>query len=148
MCEIEIDPDTGRLEILRYVVVDDVGAVINELTLEGQVHGGVVQGVGQAFLEHMNYDPKTGQLASGSFMDYAMPRADDVCAIEVESNPVPTKLNPLGVKGAGEAGTVGGLPVVISAALDALKPLGIADIEMPLTPEKLWRAIKAAGGRA
>jgi len=144
VCEIEIDPDTGRLDILRYVVVDDVGAVINELTLEGQVHGGVVQGVGQAILEHMNYDPKSGQLASGSFMDYAMPRADDICAIEVESHPVPTKLNPLGVKGAGEAGTVGGLPVIISAALDALAPLGITDIEMPLTSEKLWRAIRSA----
>jgi carbon-monoxide dehydrogenase large subunit len=144
VCEIEIDPDTGRLDILRYVVVDDVGAVINELTLEGQVHGGVVQGVGQAILEHMNYDPKSGQLATGSFMDYAMPRADDICAIEVESHPVPTKLNPLGVKGAGEAGTVGGLPVIISAALDALAPLGITDIEMPLTSEKLWRAIRGA----
>ena len=144
VCEIEIDPDTGRIEIVRYVVVDDVGAVINELTLEGQVHGGVVQGVGQALFEHMNYVPASGQLQSGSFMDYAMPRADDICAIEVELHPVPTKLNPLGVKGAGEAGTVGGLPVVISAALDALAPLGVTDIEMPLTPEKIWRAIKEA----
>ena len=144
VCEIEIDPDTGRLEILRYVVVDDVGNVINELTLEGQVHGGVVQGVGQALMEHMIYDREGGQLTSGSFMDYAMPRADDICSIEVESNPVPTALNPLGVKGAGEAGTVGALPVVMSAALDALAPLGIRHIEMPLTPEKLWRAIRDA----
>ena len=144
ICEIEIDPDTGRLDIIRYIVVDDVGHAINTLTLEGQVHGGVVQGVGQAILEHMNYDRDSGQLASGSFMDYAMPRADDICAIEMEENPVPTKLNPLGVKGAGEAGTVGGLPVIISAALDALAPLGIDDIEMPLTSEKIWRAIQAA----
>ena len=141
ICEVEIDRDTGRLEIVRYVVVDDVGHAINALTLEGQVHGGVVQGVGQAFLEHMNYDRDSGQLTSGSFMDYAMPRADDICSIDMEENPVPTKLNPLGVKGAGEAGTVGGLPVVISAAIDALQPLGVADLEMPLTSEKLWRAI-------
>ncbi len=144
VCEIEIDPDTGRCEIVRYVVVDDVGAVINELTLDGQVHGGVMQGVGQALHEHMLYDRETAQLSSGSFMDYVMPRADDICAIEVELHPVPTKLNPLGVKGAGEAGTVGGLPVVMSAAIDALLPLGITEIEMPLTPEKVWRAIRAA----
>ena len=148
VCEIEIDPDTGALEILSYVVVDDVGVVINELTLEGQVHGGVVQGVGQAVAEHMIYDPESGQLTSGSFMDYAMPRADDICSISVESRPVPTATNPLGVKGAGEAGTVGALPVIMSAALDALAPLGIDHIEMPLKPEKLWRAIRAAeGGR-
>jgi len=144
VAEIEIDPETGRLEILRYVVIDDVGNVINELTLEGQVHGGVVQGVGQAVMEHMIYDADDGQLTSGSFMDYAMPRADDICAIEVESNPVPTATNPLGVKGAGEAGTVGALPVILAAALDALTPLGIDHMEMPLTPEKLWRAIRDA----
>ncbi len=132
------------MEILSYLVVDDVGNVINELTLEGQVHGGVVQGVGQAVMEHMIYDHDGGQLNSGSFMDYAMPRADDICSIDVHSNPVPTKTNPLGVKGAGEAGTVGALPVIMNAALNALKPFGIDHIEMPLTPEKLWRAIRDA----
>ncbi len=144
VCEIEIDPETGRLVVERYAVVDDVGTVINELTLEGQVHGGVVQGIGQAVLEHMIYDRDSGQVASGSFMDYAMPRADDVCSIEVESNPVPTATNPLGVKGAGEAGTVGALPGIMNAAVDALAPLGITHVEMPLTPEKLWRAIRDA----
>ncbi|MGE0746843.1 MAG: xanthine dehydrogenase family protein molybdopterin-binding subunit, partial [Rhodospirillales bacterium] len=144
VCEVEIDPDTGRLEIVRYVVVDDVGTVINELTLEGQVHGGVVQGVGQALMECITYDRASGQLVTGSFMDYAMPRADDMCTIEVESHPVPTRTNPLGVKGAGEAGTVGALPVVISAVLDAVAPLGVKELEMPLTPETLWRAVAAA----
>ena len=144
VCEIEIDPESGEMDILSYVVVDDVGNVINELTLEGQVHGGVVQGVGQAVMEHMIYDPDGGQLTSGSFMDYAMPRADDICSIEIHSRPVPTKTNPLGVKGAGEAGTVGALPVIMNAALDALRPLGITHIEMPLTSEKIWRAIRDA----
>ena len=144
VCEIEIDPDTGTLMVERYTVVDDVGTVINELTLEGQVHGGVVQGIGQAVLEHMIYDPASGQVASGSFMDYAMPRASDVCSIEVESSPVPTATNPLGVKGAGEAGTVGALPGIMNAAIDALAPLGITHVEMPLTPEKLWRTIRDA----
>ena len=144
VCEIEIDPDTGTLIVERYVVVDDVGTVINHLTLDGQVHGGVAQGVGQAVLEHMVYDPASGQPATGSFMDYAMPRASDICSIEVESHPVPTATNPLGVKGAGEAGTVGALPGIMNAAVDALAPLGITHIEMPLTAEKLWRAIRDA----
>ena len=144
VCEIEIDPDTGTLTVERYTVVDDVGTVINELTLEGQVHGGVVQGIGQAVLEHMIYDQDTGQVQSGSFMDYAMPRASDVCPIEVESSPGPTATNPLGVKGAGEAGTVGALPGIMNAAVDALAPLGITHIEMPLTSEKLWRTIRDA----
>ena len=146
VCEIEIDPDTGTLSVERYVVVDDVGNVINHLTLDGQIHGGVVQGVGQAVLEHMVYDPASGQPATGSFMDYAMPRASDVCSIEVESHPVPTTTNPLGVKGAGEAGTVGALTGIMNAAVDALAPLGITHVEMPLTPEKLWRAIRDARG--
>ena len=146
VCEIEIDLDTGTLSVERYVVVDDVGNVINHLTLDGQIHGGVVQGVGQAVLEHMVYDPASGQPATGSFMDYAMPRASDVCSIEVESHPVPTTTNPLGVKGAGEAGTVGALTGIMNAAVDALAPLGITHVEMPLTPEKLWRAIRDARG--
>ena len=148
ICEIEIDEETGKLEVLRYIAVDDVGKVINHLTLHGQVHGGVVQGIGQAITEQIVYDPKSGQLVTGSFMDYGMPRADDVCAIEVEDNPVPTFVNPLGVKGAGEAGTVGALPAMMSAALDALAPLGVTHIEMPLTAEALWRAIRAAKQKA
>jgi carbon-monoxide dehydrogenase large subunit len=143
-CEIEIDLETGKIEILRYVAVDDVGVVINALTLHGQVHGGVVQGVGQAMGESIVYDPASGQLVSGSFMDYPMPRAGDICAIEVEDNPAPTTTNPLGAKGAGEAGTVGALPAIMSAALDALAPLGVRHIEMPLTPERVWRVIRDA----
>ncbi|HLI22066.1 MAG TPA: molybdopterin cofactor-binding domain-containing protein, partial [Stellaceae bacterium] len=144
ICELEIDEDTGKIQIQRYLAVDDVGTVINELTLQGQVHGGVAQGVGQAISEQIVYDPKSGQLLTGSFMDYGMPRADDLCAIEVDEHTVPTKINPLGAKGAGEAGTVGALPAVMNAALDALAPLGIKHIEMPLTPERVWRAIRQA----
>ena len=130
--------------MLRYVVVDDVGTVINKLTLEGQIHGGVVQGVGQAFGEHLVYRADSGQLLSGSFMDYGMPRADDVGEFLMEENPVPTKTNPLGVKGAGEAGNVGALAAIMNAVVDALSPLGITHIDMPATPEKVWQAIRAA----
>ncbi|HEY1506390.1 MAG TPA: xanthine dehydrogenase family protein molybdopterin-binding subunit [Stellaceae bacterium] len=144
VCELEIDEETGKIALHRYVAVDDVGTVINALTLHGQVQGGVAQGVGQAMGEHIVYDPDSGQLISGSFMDYSMPRADDLCAIHVDDHPTPTKTNPLGAKGAGEAGTVGALPAVMNAALDALAPLGIRHIEMPLTPEKIWRAIRDA----
>ncbi|HZT50458.1 MAG TPA: molybdopterin cofactor-binding domain-containing protein, partial [Stellaceae bacterium] len=131
-------------QVLRYVVVDDVGTVINQLTLEGQIHGGVAQGVGQAFAEHLVYDPESGQLLTGSFMDYGLPRAADMCDFEMDENPVPTRTNPLGVKGAGEAGNVGALAAIMNAVVDALSPLGIAHIDMPATPEKVWRAIRAA----
>ena len=127
-------------------MVDDFGTVINPLLVKGQVHGGVAQGAGQALMEHMVFDPDSGQMLAGSLMDYAMPRGDDLCSFEVESNPVPTRANPLGVKGAGEAGTVGALPAVMSAMSDALRPLGITDIEMPATSERLWRAIRSAPG--
>jgi len=143
VCEVEIDPETGITEILRYCVVDDVGTVINKLTLEGQIHGGIGQGVGQAFSEAIVYDEQ-GQLLTGSFLDYGMPRADDMCSFECENNPVPTKKNPLGVKGAGEAGNVGALACIMNAVVDALSPLGITHIDMPATPEKVWRAIAAA----
>jgi aerobic carbon-monoxide dehydrogenase large subunit len=143
-CEIEIDEETGKIDITRYAAVDDVGVVINALTLHGQVHGGVMQGVGQALGESIIYDRQSGQLLSGSFMDYPMPRADDICSIEVEDHPTMTTTNPLGAKGAGEAGTVGALPAVMSAALDALAPLGVMHIEMPLTPERVWRAMHEA----
>ncbi len=143
VCEVEIDPDTGHTEIVRYCVVDDVGTVINRLTLEGQVHGGIGQGVGQAFTEAIIYDER-GQLLTGSFLDYGMPRADDMCSFECANNPVPTEKNPLGVKGAGEAGNVGALACIMNAVIDALSPLGIEHLDMPATPEKVWRAICAA----
>jgi aerobic carbon-monoxide dehydrogenase large subunit len=143
LCEVEIDPDTGTVEIVGYNVVDDVGTVMNPLLLKGQIHGGVAQGLGQALMENIAYDAD-GQLVSASFMDYAMPRAADMSYMEVKSNPVPTKTNPLGVKGAGEAGNVGGLPAVVNAVVDALSPLGVRHVDMPLTPEKLWRTVAEA----
>ena len=139
VCELEVDPDTGAIELLNYVVVDDVGTEINPLTLQGQVVGGVVQGLGQILMEQIVYDPETGQLLTGSFMDYAMPRAGDLCNIEVGHNPVPTKLNPLGAKGAGEAGTVGALAAAMNAIVDAL---GTENIEMPTTSDRVWRALQ------
>ncbi|HEV2301870.1 MAG TPA: xanthine dehydrogenase family protein molybdopterin-binding subunit [Stellaceae bacterium] len=146
VCELEIDPETGAVEILSYSVVDDVGTVMNPLLLEGQIQGGIAQGLGQVLMEDIAFDPASGQLLSGSFMDYAMPRADSLSAIHCESNPVPTKTNPLGVKGAGEAGAVGAMPAVANALADALAPLGIRHVGMPASPERLWRAIREAGG--
>ena len=144
IAEVEVDPETGKCTLLRYVVVDDVGTVINLLTFEGQIHGGIGQAVGQAFTEQVVYDKDSGQLLTGSFMDYGMPRADDMCHFELANNPVPTPTNPLGVKGAGEAGNVGGLAAIMNAVTDALAPLGAAHIDMPATPEKVWRAIQEA----
>jgi carbon-monoxide dehydrogenase large subunit len=144
ICELEIDDETGEVEILRYSVVDDVGTVMNPLLLEGQICGGIAQGIGQVLMEDIRFDPASGQLLTGSFMDYAMPRASDLSAIHCDSNPVPTQTNPLGVKGAGEAGNVGALPAVANALVDALSPLGIRHIEMPATPECLWRAIRGS----
>ena len=144
ICEVEIDTDTGAVEVVGYKVVDDVGTVMNPLTLKGQIQGGIAQGLGQALMENIAYEDGTGQLLTGSFMDYAMPRADDFSSIEVQSNPVPTRTNPLGVKGAGEAGNVGGLAAVANAVVDALSPLGIEHIGMPATPERIWRALRDA----
>ncbi|HZP69613.1 MAG TPA: xanthine dehydrogenase family protein molybdopterin-binding subunit [Pseudolabrys sp.] len=141
ICELEIDRETGKVEITRYSVVDDFGTVLNPLLLHGQVHGGVAQGVGQALMEDIRFDA-SGQLVTASFMDYAMPHAHDLCDLEVESNPVPTKTNPLGVKGAGEAGCVGALPAVTNALIDALSEFGVRHIEMPATPERIWRAMR------
>ena len=143
ICEVEIDIETGVSQIVRYSVVDDVGTVLNPLLLHGQIHGGVAQGAGQALMENIHFDDG-GQLMTASFMDYAMPRAHNLCAINVQSNPVPTKTNPLGTKGAGEAGCVGALPAVINAIGDALSEFGVADIPMPATPERLWRIINDA----
>ena len=142
VCEVEIDPETGVTRLVSYVVVDDVGRAVNPLLLKGQIHGGIAQGVGQVFLERIVHDPQSGQLLTGSFMDYGMPRADDFPMFEVLSHDVPTRNNPLGVKGAGEAGTVGALPAVMNAVADALLPLGITEIDMPATPENVWRALQ------
>ncbi|HLY43990.1 MAG TPA: xanthine dehydrogenase family protein molybdopterin-binding subunit [Stellaceae bacterium] len=144
ICELEIDPETGDIELLRYSVVDDVGTVMNPLLLEGQIRGGIAQGIGQIVMEDIHFDAGSGQLVTGSFMDYAMPRAGDIPAMDCESNPVPTGTNPLGVKGAGEAGAVGAMPAVGNALVDALAPLGVRDVPMPATPERLWRAIRGA----
>jgi aerobic carbon-monoxide dehydrogenase large subunit len=140
-CELEIDQETGKVDITRYSVVDDFGTVLNPLLLHGQVHGGIAQGAGQALMEDIHFD-SAGQLVTASFMDYAMPHAHDLCDMEVESNPVPTKTNPLGVKGAGEAGCVGALPAVTNAIVDALSEFGVTHIEMPATPERVWRAMR------
>lgn len=139
IAEVEVDPDTGETALLRYCVVDDVGTVINPLLLKGQIHGGVAQGFGQVFGENILY--QDGQLLTASFADYPMPRASDFPKMEVLSNPQPTATNPLGVKGAGEAGTVGALPVLMSAVLDALRPRGVTWLDMPATPERVWRAL-------
>ena len=141
VCEVDIDPETGVVEMQRYCVVEDVGTVLNPLLLRGQLQGGIVQGFGQIVLERFVLD-ETGQPLTGSFMDYAMPRADEAPFAEIALRPVPTALNPLGAKGAGEAGTVGGMPCVMSAILDALHSIGAGDFEMPATPERIWRAIR------
>jgi carbon-monoxide dehydrogenase large subunit len=145
VCEVEVDPDTGETRIVRYTTVDDVGRVINPLIVAGQIHGGIAQAVGQALFEAVHYDRDSGQLVTGSFMDYALPRADDLpefTTLTDESQPC--KINPLGAKGVGELGTVGATPTVINALLDALRPLGVKDIEMPATAERVWRAIRDA----
>ena len=143
LAEVEIDPDTGETKILNYVVVDDFGVTLNPLLLAGQVHGGTVQGIGQALLEHALYDADTGQLVSASLLDYALPRASDVPAFAFETRNVRCRLNPLGVKGAGEAGAIGSSPAVMNAVADALwRALGIAHLDMPATPQRVWEVIK------
>ncbi len=144
MAEVEIDPDTGVVEVVRYRVSDDFGKAVNPLIVRGQVHGGVAQGFGQAVLERTAYDASSGQLISGSFMDYALPRADDLPNIEVDLLEVPCVGNPLGVKGAGEAGAVGSPPAMINAIVDALSVDGVTHIDMPATPEKIWQAMSMA----
>ena len=140
--EVEIDPETGAVAVDRYFVVDDFGRVINPLTLEGQVHGGIVQGLGQALLEQTAYDPESGQLLTGSYMDYAMPRAEDVPSFAFGMRNVPCKANPLGVKGAGEAGAIGAPPAVMNAIVDALhRAKGLRNLDMPATPRRVWEAL-------
>ncbi len=140
-CELEIDMETGTVDVVAYNVVDDVGVVMNPLLLHGQIQGGVAQGLGQVLMEDIRFDPDNGQLQTGSFLDYAMPHAADFSNIHVKSNAVPTKTNPLGVKGAGEAGNVGALPAVGNAVIDALSDYGIREIPMPMTSERIWRVI-------
>ncbi len=143
IAEVEIDPETGHAQVVKYSAVNDLGTIVNPMLVEGQIQGGVVQGLGQVLMEQAVYD-SDGQLVTGSFMDYAMPRAHDAPMIEVASHPVPTKSNPLGAKGCGEAGTSGGLPAVANAVIDALSDLGIRHLEMPTTPARIWQAIQDA----
>jgi carbon-monoxide dehydrogenase large subunit len=144
VAEVEIDRDTGEVDVLRYVAVDDAGRVLNHVLLDGQLHGGIVQGIGQALAEHCVYDHATGQLLTGSFMDYAMPRTDIVPSFELYDHSVPSPSNPLGVKGAGEAGTTGALPAVANAVIDALRPLGIHQLDFPFSPARVWAALQQA----
>lgn len=144
MCEVEIDPETGVVKIVRYSIVEDIGNVINDTLARGQIQGGVAMGVGQALGEAIAYDRDSGQLMTGSFMDYQMPRADDVPPVNLQTRAVPTAVNPLGAKGVGEAGTVGSMVATINAICDALEPYGITHIEMPATPPRVWTAIQAA----
>jgi aerobic carbon-monoxide dehydrogenase large subunit len=143
-CEVEVDPETGQVRIDRFVAVDDLGKIINPLICEGQIHGGIAQGVGQALLENVVYDGRSGQLLTGSFLDYTMPRADDLPNIVSKLEEIPAKTNPLGIKGIGESGTIGAPPTLVNAVLDAMRPLGVAELDMPLTPHRVWQAIRLA----
>jgi carbon-monoxide dehydrogenase large subunit len=147
VCEVEIDPETGQVAIDRYVIVDDVGRAINPMLCEGQIHGSTAQGIGQALLEEVVYDPETGQLLSGSFMDYCMPRASDIGSLTTAFRCVPCTTNPLGVKGVGESGTIGAPPAVMNAVLDGLRRLGVSHLDMPATPSRVWGAIRDAAGQ-
>jgi carbon-monoxide dehydrogenase large subunit len=144
VAEVEIDPETGVVTLVNYTGVDDVGTVINPMICEGQIQGGIAQGLGQALLEAVVYERESGQLLSGSFVDYAMPRADDFPHFALAFHPVPSRSNPLGVKGAGESGAVGAPPAVVNAILHALRPAGVTHLDMPATPERVWRAMRAA----
>jgi carbon-monoxide dehydrogenase large subunit len=147
-CEVEVDPETGAYVITRYAAMDDAGVIINPLIVAGQTHGGIVMGAGQAMGEKCIYDPDTGQLLSGSFMDYPMPRADQFPHFECGHNEVRAPNNPLGIKGAGEGGTAAAPPAIINALIDALRHLGVRHIDMPVTPERVWRAIREAAPEA
>ncbi len=145
IAEVEIDPETGTVDILSYVAVDDCGKIYNHVLVEGQLTGGLMQGIGQVLGEHIVYDPDTGQLLSGTFMDYYMPRAHVLPKLTMKDLPVPSPANPLGAKGAGEAGATGAVPTLANAVLDALKPLNIFHVEMPFTPSRIWSAIHERG---
>ena len=141
VCEVEIDPDTGVVEVVTYTVVDDFGTVLNPAMVAGQVYGGIAQGLGQALYERTVYEPESGQLLSGSFMDYAMPRADNFPTIDFRYNEIPCTTNPMGIKGAGEAGCIGAPPAAINAVIDDLSEYGVTHVDMPATPEVVWRLI-------
>jgi carbon-monoxide dehydrogenase large subunit len=147
VCEVEVDPETGVVEIVRYTTVDDVGRAVNPLILHGQTHGGIAAGVGQALWELCPYDPATGQLRATTFMDYVVPRADALPMFTTEISEVPSTSNPLGLRGGGEGGTTPALGAVVNAIVDALAELGVEHIEMPATPERVWRAIHPRGER-
>jgi carbon-monoxide dehydrogenase large subunit len=147
VCEVEVDPETGVAEVVRYTSVDDVGRAVNPLIVDGQTHGGIAQGVGQALWEHCQYDAVTGQMQAATFMDYAIPRADLMPAFRTEISEVPSTSNPLGLRGGGEGGTTPALGAVVNAAVDALAEFGVEHLEMPLTPERVWAAIRAATDR-
>lgn len=144
ICELEIDPETGQVQLLQMAVADDFGRIINPMIVEGQVHGGLAQGIGQALLEECVYDPESGQLMTGSYMDYCMPRADNLVNFKVATNVTHCTHNPLGVKGCGEAGSIGSPPAIINAVINALSPMGVTDMSMPATPAKVWRALAQA----
>jgi len=146
VAEVEIDPETGATDLLSYIAVDDYGRLINPMLTEGQVQGGLAQGIGQALLEHTVYDPDSGQLLTGSLMDYALPRATDLPFFDIELVERPTAANPLGVKGSGQAGCIGAPQTVVAAILDALRPAGVERLEMPATPSRVWEALQRARG--
>jgi carbon-monoxide dehydrogenase large subunit len=145
IAEVEVDPATGTVEVVSYTTVNDFGVLVNPMLVAGQAHGGIAQGIGQALTESVVYD-EDGQMLTGSFMDYALPRASDLPVLGFESHPVPARTNPLGVKGCGEAGCAGSLPAVMNAVVDALSEFGITHIDMPATPHCVWQAIQAARG--
>jgi carbon-monoxide dehydrogenase large subunit len=144
ICEVEVDPDTGAVKVVSFSACDDFGNIVNPMIVEGQVHGGVAQGLGQALLEHCVYDRETGQLLSGSLMDYALPRADDVPAFKVGTKVTPCTHNPLGVKGCGEAGAIGAPAAMMNAVMDALAAAGVKHLDMPASPHRVWQALHAA----
>jgi carbon-monoxide dehydrogenase large subunit len=144
IAEVEVDAETGAAKIASYCAVDDCGVVINHAIVEGQLHGGVVQGAGQVFGEHIVYDRESGQPLTASFMDYYMPRAGLLPSLRMEGHPTPSKVSPLGVKGMGESGCTASLPALVNAVIDALRPLGVTRLDMPLTPSRLWHAMQAA----
>jgi carbon-monoxide dehydrogenase large subunit len=144
VAEVEVDPETGVTELVSYVAIDDYGHLVNPMLTEGQVQGGVAQGIGQALTEHTVYDPRSGQLVSGSLMDYALPRADDLPTFDIDLIERPTAANPLGVKGSGQAGCIGAPQTVMAAILDALRPAGVERLEMPATPLRVWEALQRA----
>jgi carbon-monoxide dehydrogenase large subunit len=147
VAEVEVDPDTGVVRIVKYAAVNDFGTIVNPMIVAGQLHGGVAQGIGQSLMEEVNYD-ESGQPITGSFMDYALPRAEDIPSMSIGDHPSPAKTNPLGTKGCGEAGCAGSLVCVANAVIDALSDYGITDLNMPLTSEKIWRAIQNARTKA